>query len=75
MDTFLIMQSEAANVVPNHIAFARIFGKSSWHFICHSGGFQCVLNDHENKKVASKKMRPFLSGRNELHYRGHGRRM
>jgi len=33
LDTLLIMQSEAANVVPNHVAFARIFGKSGWHFI------------------------------------------
>ena len=44
-------------------------------FHCDNDEFLMRAERHENKKVASKKMRPFLSGRNELHYRGHGRRM
>jgi len=55
MDTLFIMQSEGANVVPNQIAFARIFRKSGWHFICYSSGYQCVLNDMKTKRSRQKR--------------------
>jgi len=90
MNTLLIMQSEAANGVPNHIAFPRILANPAllypssalseviqgcWHFICHSVGFLMRAGLHENKKVASKKNAAFLVWPHELHYRGHDRRM